>query len=327
MQKTRVRRASSAPGSASSTCAAPGHALTHHAILALAEPFSRVGLHVDLGASDRMQREVAFRPIEHPPIGRMPALVERLRLDCKAPGRFRLTRTLATASATARLDLDGVSPAALLRAMQSVHAARQLLIGDGYVVARHDRAHIASSTIPDASLPLRPVAATVRVGTAALHFSFPHVAGLSAALHLSAPRAQHDALPDDVLAVLGWDWSPLRLDDGRWRGSVRLRGRDLDDAATRVMRTAARHLARALAEGPRRFRERLAMRRIGVALRRALPTIAFALMGIEALFAHPLGLARWSAPSLLMVALPLSLLALYVLRSQDPRFELPRWPR
>jgi hypothetical protein len=38
--------------------------LTHHQIIELVEPFSRQGLHIDLAASDRLQRRLRFRSIE-----------------------------------------------------------------------------------------------------------------------------------------------------------------------------------------------------------------------------------------------------------------------
>ena len=49
--------------------------LTHHDILELAAPFSRRERHVDLAASDRMQRTLLFKPLEHPGDGgRQPRL-------------------------------------------------------------------------------------------------------------------------------------------------------------------------------------------------------------------------------------------------------------
>ena len=38
---------------------------THHEILRLIEPFSRRGRHVDLTASNRIERHLVFRPIVH----------------------------------------------------------------------------------------------------------------------------------------------------------------------------------------------------------------------------------------------------------------------
>ena len=41
------------------------HPLTHHEILGLIEPFTRRGLHVDLAASNRIERRLLFKPIVH----------------------------------------------------------------------------------------------------------------------------------------------------------------------------------------------------------------------------------------------------------------------
>ena len=75
--------------------------LSHHEILALVEPFTRRGRRVDLAASDRLARRLAFAPVEH----ETPALHESLALEHPGPGELRLTRTLR--------DANGV-PAALV---------------------------------------------------------------------------------------------------------------------------------------------------------------------------------------------------------------------
>lgn len=54
---------------------------THHQIIELGEPFLRQGLHIDLAASDRLQRRLRFRSIEH---AGPPALRETLQLDGSA---------------------------------------------------------------------------------------------------------------------------------------------------------------------------------------------------------------------------------------------------
>jgi len=44
----------------------PAPPFSHHEILDLVEPFARLGLRVDLAASGRLERRLAFRPVEHP---------------------------------------------------------------------------------------------------------------------------------------------------------------------------------------------------------------------------------------------------------------------
>ena len=101
--------------------------LTHHQILALVAPFSRSGRHVDLAASDRMARQVAFKPVAHG------AITETPLLDNPSEGRFKLTRVLTVQGGLqARLTADGNEPADLLarwtpcRSRSSTAAARAM---------------------------------------------------------------------------------------------------------------------------------------------------------------------------------------------------------
>ena len=92
------------------------HPLTHHEILRLIEPFSRRGRHVDLTASNRIERHLVFRPIVH--AGEMPACAgmrEILELENPRVESYRLVRTLVLpGGATAKLSTDGPHPADLL---------------------------------------------------------------------------------------------------------------------------------------------------------------------------------------------------------------------
>ena len=90
--------------------------LSHHDILALVEPFTRRGRHVDLPASDRLERRLRFKPVEHAGgTSGEPALLDTLQLDSFESGGFRLTRTLSRCdSLQATLQVSGPDPAALL---------------------------------------------------------------------------------------------------------------------------------------------------------------------------------------------------------------------
>ena len=108
--------------------------LTHHQILALVAPFSRSGRHVDLAASDRMARRVAFKPVAHGTI------TETLLLDNPSEGRFKLTRALTLQGGLqARLTADGNEPAALLARVDAVPLSQQHGSGTGYVLAKSHR--------------------------------------------------------------------------------------------------------------------------------------------------------------------------------------------
>ena len=108
--------------------------LSHHDILALVEPFTRRGRHVDLPASDRMERRLRFKPVEH---AGEPALLDTLQLDSFESGSFQLTRTLSRCdSLHATLQIGGPDPAALLAQVEAVAPPHQFVAGPGFVIAR-----------------------------------------------------------------------------------------------------------------------------------------------------------------------------------------------
>ena len=87
--------------------------LTHHEILALMGPFTRRGRHADLPASRRAERQLVFRPVDHPPPGEgLPRLREVLALEVSERGNFRLVRSLTANPG----DRDASGPVAELSA-------------------------------------------------------------------------------------------------------------------------------------------------------------------------------------------------------------------
>ena len=99
----------------------PALPLTHHEILELAAPFNRRGRHVDLPASDRLERRLLFKSVDHPAEGACPVTQETLKLESLGTGTCRLTRTLTRCdSPPATLTAMGPDPGALLALMDSV---------------------------------------------------------------------------------------------------------------------------------------------------------------------------------------------------------------
>jgi len=300
--------------------------LTHHEILSLVAPFSARGRHVDLAASDRAERRIAFKPIEHAAADGAPALRETLRLECASRRAHRLVRVLhdTASGAEATLRIDGDDLADMLARLEAVDPHSHFVRGPGYVIAlSHDlepargglrrTLTLGEARLDGLTLILRP----------------SHVAGMPADLELTAaPGVQLD-LPEDLLAVLGWAWRRLTKRSDGWRSLVRLarwepqRSRD----AERKLQRAAEHLARTLAEPPAAFHDRLLRARWGVTVRRALPLT----LAVAALAASPLLLylelsddSLWrmvifNAPPLLMVA--------FFSLHEMPRFEIPPLPR
>src|SRR3954470_11345412 len=71
------------------------HPLTHHEILGLIEPFVRRGRHVDLAASDRINRRLMFKSVEHASEDdRFAVINETMQLENPQPDSYRLTRNL-----------------------------------------------------------------------------------------------------------------------------------------------------------------------------------------------------------------------------------------
>ncbi len=319
--------------------------LTHHEILGLAEPFARRGMRLDLSASDRAERRLAFATTAHPGAG--PAgsdLCATLRLENPHPGRYRLTRTLDLAANSAdglqaSLQVDGDSPAGVLDAVSAVPLTTQWaeVAGDAMALDHH----IVLRADPAAGSDLTPLLtlthATAQIAGLTLKVRVPTVTGVPAELSLTAATGDRIELPDDLLAVLGWPWSRLQRVERGWTGVLRLSGKDevrhgvatttrSRDARARLQ-TTAEHLARTLAEPPRRFHERWAARRWGVTLRRATPLLGGVALLLGAAAVPRIDLAEDSVLRMLIFhAPPLLLVALFCMREM-PRIEIPPLPR
>ncbi len=310
-----MRAAPAGARGASAPARAP--ALSHHALLRLVEPFLRRGLAPDLAAVDRMQGRVPFRPTVRGPFE------TTLLLESRGRERWRLVRTVRRVDGlVATTHADGPDPAALLDAIEAVPTEAQFSDGDGYALAVSRRA---------SPVGIEPVAIRVRarIGcTLELEATTFETPGAPARLDLHPTGAKRPRLPEDVLAVLGWDWSFLQRRDLGWSASVRLRGNGAERARGALARIelATSHLARALADGPRAFHRRLRVARWFALGRRAIPTMVLAGLAIDVALAPVLRADPYATSTALALALPPGLLALFLCASQDPRFEWPAWP-
>lgn len=324
-----VARTSSGPHA--SPPAPPTAPLTHHDILALIGPFTRRGRQLDLPASDRLARRLVFKPVLHPgaadatTAAMTPAtdLSETLQLDNPDDGHVCLTRiSTHPGGLQARLLIEGTEPAVLLDAIEAVPPARQFHAGPGWLIAQSHR-------LAPGSARLTLTHGVVQLDGLTLKLRVPTVSGLSADIEIVAPAGATPALPEDLLAVLGWHWP--RLERGRegWSGSLRLRSNEPErsrDAEGKLERMA-QHLAQTLAEPPRRFHERRVAARWGVALRRALPLlICLGLIG-GAVAVPSLDLGPDSIFRMLIFHAPPLLLMLGICLREIPRIEIPPLPR
>jgi hypothetical protein len=260
--------------------------LSHHEILALVAPFSRSGRHVDLAASDRLARTLRFKPLPRQLDAPEAApLHETLQLDSLDERTWRLTRTLRRADGlAATLQVQGAQPAELLARIDSVPPQRHFDAGAGYLLARS-----YDLDAPDAGTrePLLR-RAELRADGLVLTMTLPLLRGVAADLALEAADGARLDLPEDLLAVLGWDWSRLQPRTDGWKAKLRLRGSLLRRTRTAeaALHLAGAHLARLAAEAPAQFHERHRWARWGVVLRRLIPTLT-ALALIAAAVALP----------------------------------------
>jgi len=301
--------------------------LTHHDIVALVEPFARRGRHVDLAASQRHERRLVFKPPIREINQGQHELHETLQLDCPAGGSYRLTRTLTHPEGVqASLRAQGRELGALLAAVEAVPADRHFVVGPGFTITRSYTLNLATGGSVGALILTQ---GTVRVDGLALTLNVPAVRRVAAAVTLEPTSSASFALPEDFLAVLGWNWARLVPRKQGWTSKLRLRGSPVQRtrSAEAALDRAAAHLARTLADPPAHYHERLRMARWGVFFRRGIPTFtALALFGTVPLFARfrdalptPVWLALYHVPTLFV--------AVSFILQELPRFEIPPFPR
>lgn len=307
--------------------------LTHHEILGLVAPFTARGRHVDLAASDRLERRLVFKAISHFGEGEsLPDLLETLVLETGSVKTFRLTRHLALrCGLEATLYSEGDNPGELLAQIEAVPLRRQLHSQQGFVIAENHRleAYARSGSSGQVTTPSMILThAVAKVGALTISMKLPAFGGLPAELELKAAGEHYD-LPEDLLAVMGWSWARLIRAGAGWKCSLRLRGKAQArsrDAELKLVRTAA-HLVETLAESPRHFHERWHSRRWGVTCRRAIPlTVTVTLIGLAAAVPS-MGLTEDSLLRLVMFQTPPLLLGLVFCFRELPQIEIPPWPR
>ena len=305
---------------------------THHEILSLVAPFTRRGRHPDLAASDRAERRLRFKPVLH---ADLPApggqLQEVLTLENSAPEHFRLVRGLTDPSGLeSTLQIEGTDAGLLLEQIEQVPLARQFDVADGVAIAR---SYELQPRAGDGEQPARWRTVLQRA-EAHLHgviLTANAKTGrkMPAELELRAADGRRLRAPQDLLAVLGWEWRPMRQIGRNWRGSVRIAAEEPERTAEleHKLRRAVSHLARTLAGAPQEFHGRWQGARWRVTFQRALPMlIGLGLLGsaplIQLLSLEPASLMRmfiFHAPSLLLIGI--------FARRELPVIEIPPFPR
>lgn len=308
--------------------APPTAPLTHHDILGLMGPFTRRGRQLDLPASDRLARRLLFKPVLHAdPANACSHLSETLQLDNPEDGHFRLTRvTTHPGGLQASLQIEGPEPGVLLDGIDAVAPERQFQQGRGWLIAQ---SHRVKPGAPHLATHLVLTHGVVQFDGLTLRMRVPGVSGISAEIEALATAGSTMALPEDLLAVLGWHWSPLERGREKWTSSLRLRSSEPDRSrdAGRKLERMARHLAQTFAEPPGRFHERQVGARWGVAFRRAIPLLTCVGLMAGALAVPSLDLGPDSIFRMLIFHAPPLLLMLGICMREMPRFEIPPLPR
>ncbi len=309
----------------------PPPPLTHHQILGLVAPFTRSGRQVDLAASDRLARRLQFRPrlLQEGAAGA--TLTETLQLECHESGNHRLTRVLTPADGPpARLQATGADLAGLLAQVDAVPAARQFDTGPGWRIGRsHDLAPGSDGSRAPLLVFTR---GDVQLDGLQLTLTVMDVKNVAGDIRLRPAPGERLALPDDVLAVLGWNWVrlvPLVPAGDGWTSKLRLRGRGpaRSAAAEAALGQAARHLAQVLATPPAQFHGRWRGARWGVVLRRSIPSLTALGLVLGALLLPRITGNELSGVWMALHYVPIAVLALSFTVQELARFEIPPLPR
>jgi hypothetical protein len=294
---------------------------------------------VDLAASDRAARRLVFRPVADAPIASpvptvppVPsgAIRSELHVMFRADGSHDFTRHQVGADGLrSELKASGRDAASLLAAMAAVPLERHHAAGPGWALARN---FTLADIGPGGRASLRFVHGQARLDGLTFTLKVPGTAIRSAELAIvqidDRPRP---ALPEDLLAVLGWPWARLLAERAGWKSRIRLpRGRQRrHEAAEAAFDLATAHLARTLHDGPAQWHPRHRRARWGVFLRRGIPSITFVLLLGIVLTATQLDIHVDRAPGLwvAMYHVPTLLIALSFMLQELPRFEIPPLPR
>jgi hypothetical protein len=324
--------------SASSTRDNAESPLTHHEIMRLVRPFSDRGYRVDLDNSDRARRCVQFRPVTVDAVdGAHPALTSTLclQLPRKGKGKTRLTRTLtAPGGLAARAVAEGDTPAAMLHRIEALPPARQMrLVAERLLACSYAFNTLGSTRLGGdgaSTPPAKPRLTSAEVSFGAMTMTFKEgIAKAPWEITLSGPEGQSPLIPEDLLAVLGWCWRPLRkhAKDG-WRGTVKLPPREPARTQTleALLDDAINHLTETFADGPAHFHERHRGSRWRVAFQRVLPLVTGTLV-IGGVVALALLLPKTQTVHVFMLHLPPLLMILFFTQNEIPTMEIPPIPR
>jgi hypothetical protein len=316
----------------------PSHPLTHHEILTLVEPFTRNGRHPDLLATNRLERRLVFKPVElAAPMDGATALTETLQLDARNGDAYVLTRKLACLTEAgdkleALLEIEGRDPADLLASVDSIAPASQFRFGPGFKVAKSYRLVRYAGTTPSGAPAVQKVLSqmSAHISDFVVTATPPKVkVDPEALIEIQPTAGEYKILPDDLLAVLGWDWGLMNQRREGWKSHLKLRGREPErsEKAEKKLDGMVEHLVQTFTEAPARFHERLVAARWSVAFRRAMPLLASLALIAGVAATAKLHIPDDSPIRMMMMNLPGFLMVFLFCMRRLPVIEVPPIPR
>jgi len=226
--------------------------LTHHEIMKQAAPMTRAGFKINLSACDRSNRYIEFVALQ--PTGEDLSVIHTLEVD--ENGKQRLCRAVVHKTGLVSTLIATVSDLeTAIDTFEQIPVSRQIQQAAGYTVAR------SYSLEPDYRLDDNAA-----------------ILQLESSRDYATPK-----IPDDILAVLGPQWRPLRYQGDHWKGVLRQLGnwKSRTTKAERYIDDALSHLHDTLSKPPGQYQDAHAQARWQVYMRRLQPVMV--LIGILAL--------------------------------------------
>jgi hypothetical protein len=212
--------------------------------------------------------------------------------------------------------------------VRAIEPGRQFRRGHGYVLALSYELYPAADGRPGGLAGAGARVARLDEGPT-LTMTLSPVRGVAADLTLEATSGAAPQWPEDLLAVLGWDWARLIATRDGWKTKLRLRGGNAQRTARaeRALERAASHLVQTLGEPPARFHERWLAARWGVFGRRALPVLTvLSVIGVALVLPRVPIMERPGLVTLIF-HVPIALIALSFSLQELSQFEIPPLPR
>ena len=336
--------------------------LTHHDIIKKAAPLTLAGLKLNMPACDRNTGYLEFKA----QAGQHDTVTVIHALDTNEHNQTRLTRIVQHESGlTSTLECIDSDLGSAIEALAAVPLKRQLTVHEHFVIAhsytlvldksrnsddsellsRYICAHVAGLELRIDSSTGGGMPADVRllaINTFGKYLPETLADGDPIPLHHRAAKAgrlkatqankpistRH--LPDDLLAILGTQWRPLRYQGDHWKGVLRrIEKRETRTALIeQYIQAVVKHLQETLSQPPERYHETHSNARWRVYTRRLQPVMVF--VGILALMPLSWLLVSSGTMTIHPLALgltPLLMVGVVMLTAREiPVMEIPAQP-